>query len=123
MNETKGVDGLTELRKSYEYTLDRIGVDTAAGPVWQEYITFLQSPRVGTPPYHALFGGTHAGQEETQRTLLLRCILTTISRHPGHKLLSLILRVIGLLFKGHCICILSDAIDHLHICKQCLVLA
>lgn len=74
MNETKGVEGLPELRKAYEYTLQRIGVDTAAGAIWQEYITFLQSPRSGTPAFQALFGGTHAGQEETQRTLLLRSI-------------------------------------------------
>lgn len=83
MNETKGVESLSELRKSYEYTLERIGVDTAAGSLWQEYITFLQSPRPGTPPFQALFGGTHAGQEATQRTALLRLL----SRPPPERAL------------------------------------
>ena len=81
MNETKGVESLSELRRSYEYTLDRIGVDAGSGVIWQEYIAFLQTPRVGTPAYQALFGSTHNGQEETQRIMLLRSSLDSITLH------------------------------------------
>ena len=72
MNEAKGIEGLSELRKSYEYTLERVGADSASGSLWQEYINFLQAPRAGTPAYQALFSGGLPGQEETQRILWLR---------------------------------------------------
>lgn len=72
MNEAKGTGGLTELRKSYEYTLERVGADSSSGVLWQEYISFLQSPRLGSPAYQALFGGQQSGQEEAQRILWLR---------------------------------------------------
>lgn len=74
MNETRGIEGLVELRKSYEYTLEKVGADAAAGPLWQEYINFLAGPRTGTPAYQALFGGGLPGQEEGQRVLWLRFI-------------------------------------------------
>jgi hypothetical protein len=44
-----------------------------AGPLWQEFIAYLQAPRSGTPAFQALFGGGPAGQEDAQRTTLLRC--------------------------------------------------
>lgn len=31
-----------EVRKAYEFTLDKIGADISAGPIWQDYIAFLQ---------------------------------------------------------------------------------
>jgi len=31
-----------EVRKAFEYTLDKVGSDINAGPLWQDYISFLQ---------------------------------------------------------------------------------
>jgi cleavage stimulation factor subunit 3 len=42
VNGAKGPDGLTEVRKAYEFTLDKLGTDINAGLVWQDYIAFLQ---------------------------------------------------------------------------------
>ena len=42
INEQRGPDGMDEVRKAYEFTLDKIGSDIGAGPLWQEYIAFLQ---------------------------------------------------------------------------------
>jgi len=72
MNEPKGVAGLTEMRKSYEYTLEKVGPDSGAGGLWQEFISFLQNPRTGSPAYQALFASQMPGQEEAQRVLWLR---------------------------------------------------
>lgn len=75
VNEAKPAnEGVAEVRKAYEYTLDRVGQDINAGALWQEYVAFLQSPRPGSAPYQALFGGAVAGQEDAQRTTLLRSL-------------------------------------------------
>ncbi|KAK9788841.1 hypothetical protein WJX73_000969 [Symbiochloris irregularis] len=76
VNDAKGSDGLGEVRKSYEYTLDRIGSSMEAGPLWQEYITFLQGPSPGSPAYNALFpaagAGVPAGQDDSHRITVVR---------------------------------------------------
>ena len=43
MNEAKGPAGLGEVRKAYEYSADRIGQGAGAGPLWAEYLAFLQA--------------------------------------------------------------------------------
>ena len=83
MNEAKGPEGMPETRKSYEYTLDRIGNSLGAGALWQEYIHFLQSPRPGTPAYQALFappGGSGVGQDDSHRTTVLRYCYNRLCR-------------------------------------------
>ncbi|KAK9838494.1 hypothetical protein WJX81_002771 [Elliptochloris bilobata] len=72
VNGARGGEGVVEVRWAYEYTLDRVGTDIGASPLWQEFIAYLQAPRPGTPAYQALFGGGPAGQEDAQRTMLLR---------------------------------------------------
>ena len=42
INQTKGPDGLPEVRKAFEFTVEKIGADIASGPLWQEYIAFLE---------------------------------------------------------------------------------
>ena len=42
VDERKGAVGLPELRQAYEFTLDRLGQDALAGPVWEEYIDMLE---------------------------------------------------------------------------------
>ncbi len=43
VNEAKGPAGLGEVRKAYEYSADRIGQGAGAGPLWAEYLAFLQA--------------------------------------------------------------------------------
>lgn len=47
VDERKGAVGLPELRQAYEFTLDRLGQDALAGPVWEEYIDMLEVGRLG----------------------------------------------------------------------------
>ncbi|GAB4817721.1 hypothetical protein N2152v2_004767 [Parachlorella kessleri] len=79
LNEPKGAEGIDEIRKAYEFTLDRLGQDLNSGPLWLEYAHFLQAPKVGSPVYQALFGQqpAAAGQQEgdgqeLQRVVALR---------------------------------------------------
>lgn len=72
MNEPKGPSGVLEVRKAFEYSVDRIGQAAGAGPLWQDYLALLQLPRSGSAAYLALFGGGVAGQEDANRTAVLR---------------------------------------------------
>ena len=47
--------------------------DVASGPIWKDYISFLQAPRVGSETFEALFPNTAHGQEESARTVVIRC--------------------------------------------------
>lgn len=44
-NEKKGVEGLEETRKAFDFMISYVGCDIASGPIWMEYITFLKSLR------------------------------------------------------------------------------
>lgn len=65
---------MTEIRRAFEFTLERIGQDMNAGSIWQEYVNFLQSPKPGTPTYKALFSeeGAAVGQEDSHRIVIIR---------------------------------------------------
>ena len=81
MNEGKGPEGMLEVRKAYEFALDRVGCDIGAGALWQEYTNFLQAPRPGTTAFQALYApGSAAGQEEAHRTVTLRWALVPLLR-------------------------------------------
>ncbi|KAK9824661.1 hypothetical protein WJX72_012141 [[Myrmecia] bisecta] len=72
-NSTKGADGMIEMRKAFEYTLDKVGSDLHSQPLWLDFINFLQAPKAGTPGYITLFAVPNAvGQEEAQRTSMVR---------------------------------------------------
>jgi hypothetical protein len=45
LNEPRGAEGLPEIRQAYEFTLDRLGQDSACGTIWLDYIAFLQAGR------------------------------------------------------------------------------
>ncbi|CAD7699774.1 unnamed protein product [Ostreobium quekettii] len=82
-----GVKEFKEVREAYEFTLDRVGQDINSGPVWQEYINFLQSPKPGTPAYKALFADEGiAGQEEAHRVTVLRRQYQRAVAVPTHRL-------------------------------------
>lgn len=86
-NEGKGVDGMAEVRKAYEFTLDCIGNDIASGSMWVEYVNFLSAPKAGTPAYTALFGPTPPGaQEDAQRIAVLRSTYHRAIAVPTHSL-------------------------------------
>ena len=70
----KGPAGLSEVRKAYEYSVDRIGQGAGAGPLWAEYLEFLQHARPGSAGHGALFGGGVAGQEDSNRIAVVRCV-------------------------------------------------
>ncbi|KAJ4966109.1 hypothetical protein NE237_017958 [Protea cynaroides] len=60
VNEKKGAEGQEETRKAFDFMLNYVGTDIASGPVWMEYITFLNSLPAMT------------GQEESQRMTAVR---------------------------------------------------
>lgn len=78
VNEPKGPAGVVEVRKAFEYSVDRIGQAAGAGPLWQDYLNLLQQPRPGSAIYNALFGGGVAGQEDANRTAVLRWVLAFV---------------------------------------------
>lgn len=85
MNAPKGVEGFPEIRKAFEYALERVGTDATSGPLWMDYFQFLQRPRAGDPAFVAMFGASLPGQEENNRAMALRY------RSPGDRFSSLLL--------------------------------
>ncbi|KAJ9518571.1 hypothetical protein QJQ45_018615, partial [Haematococcus lacustris] len=71
-NEPRGPQGLPEVRSAYEFSLDTLGQDLAAGTLWQEYISFLLSSKPGSEAFKALYAGAMEGQEEAARTPMVR---------------------------------------------------
>ncbi|KAB1200091.1 Cleavage stimulation factor subunit 3 [Morella rubra] len=72
VNEKKGLEGQEETRKAFDFMLSYIGADTASGPVWMEYITFLKSlPAQNT-------------QEESQRMIAVRKVYQKAIITPTH---------------------------------------
>ncbi|CAL9760037.1 unnamed protein product [Musa acuminata subsp. burmannicoides] len=43
VNEKKGLEGVEETKKAFDFMLNYVGYDIASGPVWLEYIAFLKS--------------------------------------------------------------------------------
>ena len=62
LNEPRGAAGLPEIRQAYEFSLDRLGQDSASGGLWQDYLAFLQAPKQGSPEYAAVYGEALEGQ-------------------------------------------------------------
>lgn len=91
VNEKKGPEGLFEVKKAYEFTVDCLGHDINAGLLWQEYVNLLQAPKPGTPAFAALFGqgmmaGQMSGQEEAHRATVLRRAYHRAIVVPMHQL-------------------------------------
>lgn len=60
VNDKRGLDGQEETKKAFEFMINYVGADIAAGPVWMEYIAFLKSLPAQTT------------QEESQRMTTIR---------------------------------------------------
>ncbi|KAK1370158.1 Cleavage stimulation factor subunit 3 [Heracleum sosnowskyi] len=71
-NANKGIEGQEETKKAYDFMLNRVGEDIAAGPVWIEYIAFLKSLPV------------HSPQEESQRMIAVRKVYQKAIVTPTH---------------------------------------
>ncbi|KAL8097037.1 cleavage stimulation factor subunit 77 [Apium graveolens] len=71
-NDKKGIEGQEETRKAYDFMLNCVGEDIAAGPVWIEYITFLKSLPA------------HSAQEESQRMIAVRKVYQKAIVTPTH---------------------------------------
>ncbi|KAL1811942.1 hypothetical protein ACET3Z_022007 [Daucus carota] len=71
-NDKKGLEGQEETRKAYDFMLNCVGEDIAAGPVWIEYVTFLKSLPA------------HTAQEESQRMIAVRKVYQKAIVTPTH---------------------------------------
>lgn len=60
-----------EVMKAYDYVLDRLGHDSAAGVLWQEYITFMSDFAPSSSAFRRLFE-PEIGKEASKRALRLR---------------------------------------------------
>lgn len=80
VNERKGLKGVPEVKQAFEFTLGRIGQDINAGAIYQEFVSFLQSPKPGTPAYRALYSEEGLpGQEDAHRIAILRFVARVVS--------------------------------------------
>lgn len=70
-NANKGDQGQAEVMKAYDYVLDRLGQDSAAGGLWQEYINFLAAVPPSSSTFRMLFE-PEVGKEASKRALRLR---------------------------------------------------
>lgn len=72
-NDSRGVEAMAETRAAFEHALSAAGQDAGAGPLWLEYLAWLQAPKPGTPEYLALFStGLVGGDEEAERARSIR---------------------------------------------------
>ena len=64
-------DGNVEIMIAYEYVLKRLGQDSAAGPLWLEYIKFMADFSPNSNAFRRLFE-PEPGKESSKRALRLR---------------------------------------------------
>jgi hypothetical protein len=64
-------EGHVEVMKAYDYVLDRLGQDSAAGMLWLEYIKFMSDFAPGSSAFRRLFE-PEPGKEASKRALRLR---------------------------------------------------
>ena len=64
-------DGHIEVMKAYDYVLERLGQDSAAGPLWLEYIKFMADFSPSSSAFRRLFE-PEPGKEASKRALRLR---------------------------------------------------
>lgn len=63
-----------------------LGNDIASGPIWLDYLTFLQGPKPGMDSFMTLFPNTNPGQEEQARAVVLRRAYQRATVVPSHSL-------------------------------------
>lgn len=79
VNDATTPQGLNEIKQTYEFTLDQLGTDIAAGPLWLEYLHFLQNADAVT-----LFGQTGLGNEESAKLMSIRRAYKRAVTIPTH---------------------------------------
>ena len=70
-NGQKGDAGAFEIMRAYEFSLDKLGTESRAGILWQEFLGFLSNIRVNTSCFTMLFTPV-PGQEQSARSARLR---------------------------------------------------
>ena len=81
MNQIAAPEGLNAVKQAYEFTLDHLGTDISSGPLWMEYIHFLQQANAMT-----LFGQTAMGNEESAKLVAIRRAFQRAVTIPTHSL-------------------------------------
>eukprot|EP00892_Ulva_mutabilis_P003821 jgi/Ulvmu1/1810/UM119_0028.1 len=84
-NASKGDSGQAEIMKAYDYVLDRLGQDSAAGGLWQEYINFLAVVPPSSSTFRMLFE-PEVGKEASKRALRLRDLYQKALQVPCEQL-------------------------------------
>ncbi|QDZ18599.1 Suf domain-containing protein [Chloropicon primus] len=83
-NRSDTPDGLSAIKQAYEFTLDHLGTDISSGPLWMEYVMFLQHSNAGV-----MFGETAPGNEESSKLVAIRRAFQRAVTIPTHSLESL----------------------------------
>ncbi|KAJ8770398.1 hypothetical protein K2173_015012 [Erythroxylum novogranatense] len=79
-NDKKGAEGQEETRKAFDFMLGYVGTDIASGPLWMEYIAFLNST-----PSGMMLQALNA-QEESHRMTAVRKVYQRAIVTPTHHL-------------------------------------
>lgn len=77
--------GPTQVRKAFEFALDRVGQALDSGPLWEAYVTFLKGIAPDTPEHKKVFA-TVPGQEVASQREALRRAYQRALRVPQHRL-------------------------------------
>ena len=80
-NRSDTPDGSNAIKQAYEFTLDHLGTDINSGPLWMEYLFFLQNSNAGV-----LFGESAAGNEESAKLVAIRRAFQRAVTIPTHSL-------------------------------------
>jgi len=81
LNDVSTPEGANEVKQAYEFTLDHLGTDISSGPLWLEYIQFLQQTSA-----HVLFAQAVAGNEESAKLMSIRRAFKRSVTIPTHSL-------------------------------------
>ena len=76
--------GLNAIKQAYEFTLDHLGTDISSGPLWMEYVMFLQQCNA-----KVLFGEVAPNNEESAKLVAVRRAFQRSVTIPTHSLESL----------------------------------
>ena len=81
VNQGSTPEGLNAIKQAYEFTLDHLGTDMSSGPLWMEYIHYLQQANA-----KILFGQTAPGNEESAKLVTIRRAFQRAVTIPTHSL-------------------------------------
>ena len=80
-NQSSTTEGSNAIKQAYEFTLDHLGTDISSGPLWMEYVLFLQQANASI-----LFGKSVPGNEESAKLVAIRRAFQRAVTIPTHSL-------------------------------------